>query len=98
MDNQIRINVQIAEKHYPIFIDREDEALAREAGKRIQNLVVKYQQAFPEDKISSWDALAMAAFQVTVQNLQLMEQNDTAPYTNKIQELTLEIKRYLENK
>lgn len=98
MDEQIRINVQIAEKNYPIWINREDEALAREAGKQIQNLVLKYRLQYPANKISSGDALAMVAFQMSVQNLQLLERNNTAPYTGKIQELTQEIKIYLENK
>ncbi len=98
MDDHIRINVQIAEKNYPIWINREDEALAREAGKQIQNLVLKYRQQYSSGKISSWDALAMATFQISVENLKLQDRNDTSPYTEKIQELTGEIKRYLESK
>ena len=41
------------------------------------------------------DLLAMAAFDLALQNVVLKERNDTSPFTDKTQELTTELEGYL---
>ena len=44
------------------------------------------------------DLLAMVAFQLSMSNLQLEDKNDTSPITDKVQELTSELEKYLKDK
>ena len=40
----------------------------------------------------------MVTFQLSIENLQLEDRNDTKPFTDKIQELTSDLEDYLRNK
>ncbi|WP_080906015.1 cell division protein ZapA [Parabacteroides sp. Marseille-P3160] len=97
MDDQILIHVQIAERKYPVWVRRSDEELARKAAKQIQNKINQYQQYFAKEKVSAWDALAMVTFQLSIENLQLEEKNDTIPIMDKIKDLAGELTNYLKD-
>lgn len=99
MNDEILIHIQIADKKYPVWLKRSDEYIARKAAKQIQTLIDQRRQQYDPKKVSEWDALAMVALQLSIENLQLEEKNDTTPFTAKITELTGEITDYLkENK
>lgn len=97
MDDQILIHVQIAERKYPVWVKRSDEQLARMAAKQIQHKISQYQQFFAKEKVSSWDALAMVTFQLSIENLQLEEKNEMAPVMEKMKEMMGKITDYLKD-
>lgn len=94
MDGQFVINIEIAGKRYPLTILRKDEELARAAAAQINSKMLQYQQHFAVD-VDTKDLLAMVAFQLSMNNLQLERKNDTSPFTEKIQQLTTELEAYL---
>lgn len=98
MDDKFLIHVEIAEKSYGLRINREDEALAREAAKQIRLKMNQYRLKFANSNLDVKDLLAMVAFQLSMNNLQLEDKNDTSPFTDKIQQITAELEVYLKDK
>ena len=82
MNDKIKINLQMAGASYPLTINREDEEKVREAAKQVDIRLNAYKNLEPE-KIT-----AMVTYQFSLEKLQLMQRNDTTPYTEKVKELT----------
>lgn len=94
MDEDFLINIDIAGKKYPLTIKRPEEELMRAAAAQINSKIRQYQQHFTGE-VDTKDLLAMVAFQLSLQNLQLEGKHDTSPFLDKIQELTTELEVYL---
>ncbi|MCD8081628.1 MAG: cell division protein ZapA [Bacteroides sp.] len=93
MEDQIKINLQIADAYYPLTIKREDEEMVREAARQVNirlNAYREHYKTLDTDKI-----LAMVAYQFSLERLQLQDKNDTGPYTAKIEELIKELEQYI---
>ena len=95
MNDKIKINLQIADSNYPLTINREEEEMVREAAKQVNirlNAYREYYKNLEPEKI-----IAMVAYQFSLERLQLMQRNDTQPYTAKIEELTEMLEEYFRN-
>ena len=94
MNDQIKINLQIADSNYPLTIHRQDEEMVREAAKQVNirlNAYREYYKNLEPEKI-----IAMVAYQFSLEKLQLMQRNDTTPYTEKVKELTELLEDYFQ--
>ncbi len=67
MDEKLPIKVQIAERYYPLKIDRSDEEKIRKAAKLINDKLLQYKQRYTDK--NAQDFLAMAALQFVIQLL-----------------------------
>lgn len=67
MDEKLPIKVQIAERYYPLKIERRDEEKIRKAAKLINDKLLQYKQRYTDK--DSQDFLAMAALQFVIQLL-----------------------------
>ncbi|MDD4516539.1 cell division protein ZapA [Massilibacteroides sp.] len=94
-NNKFLIHIEIAEKSYGIWINREEEQLIREAAKQIRNKMIQYRQRYAKSDVDVKDLLAMVALQLSIHNLQLKDKNDTVPFAEKIQNLTEKLESYL---
>ena len=86
MNDKIKINLQIADSNYPLTINRKEEEMVREAAKQVNirlNAYREYYKNHEPEKI-----IVMVAYQFSLEKLQLLQRNDTAPYTEKVKELT----------
>ncbi len=95
MDEQFVINIDIAGKKYSLTIERKDEELMRKAARQVNSKILQYREHFSHGEVDTRDLLAMVAFQLSMNNLQLESRNDTGPFTEKIQQLTVELEQYL---
>lgn len=86
MNDQIKINLQMAGANYPLTIRREDEEMVREAAKQVDFRLNAYRAHY--QSVSPERIIAMVAYQFALENLQWKDRNDTRPYTAKIKELT----------
>ena len=94
MNNKIKINLQIADSNYPLTINRQEEEMVREAAKQVNirlNAYREYYKNLEPEKI-----IAMVAYQFSLEKLQLMQRNDTTPYTEKVKELTELLEDYFQ--
>jgi len=96
-NNKILIQLEIAGKNYRLWINREDEELTRNAAKLISYKIGRYRKKFSADYVDEKDLLAMATLQLSMDKLKLEKKNDTSPFSEKIQQLTIELESFLKD-
>ncbi|MDR0429732.1 MAG: cell division protein ZapA [Tannerellaceae bacterium] len=97
-DDKFLIHFKIAGKTYGLWINRKDEELTRGAAKQINDKMNQYRAVFSSEEVDVKDLLAMVTLQLSIENLRLEEKNDTAPYAEKVLQLTNELELYLKDK
>lgn len=86
MNDEIKINLNIADSFYPITIKREEEEIMRKAAKQVNTRLNTYREHY--SKLTLEKQLAMVAYQFALEGLKQKDRNDTEPYISKIEELT----------
>jgi cell division protein ZapA len=89
MDNKLSIRINIADRYYPLKIERTDEEKIRKAAKLINDKVLQYKQKYVDK--DTQDFLAMAALQYVIRVLDTEDKNDLGPITSEIRELNEEL-------
>jgi cell division protein ZapA len=84
MDNKLTIRVNIAERYYPLNIDRSEEEKIRKAVKKINDTVVQYRKVY-SDK-DEQDFLAMVALQFVTRLVDKEEHYDIQPILDNIRQ------------
>jgi cell division protein ZapA len=93
---QLRINIRIEGRVYPLTIDRKDEERYRIAAKTVNETVSKYRELF-RDK-DAQDILAMAAFQIALNHTELMQREDKSLFIDGLKDLNDDISDFLKEK
>ena len=96
-NNKFLIHLKIAGKNYGLRINREEEELARNAAKLISYKIDRYRKTFSADHVDEKDLLAMVTLQLSMDKLKLEKKNDTSPFSEKIQQLTIELESFLKD-
>ena len=96
MDDKLSIRVNIADRYYPLKVERENEEKIRKAARMINDKVLQYKQRYTDKDVQ--DFLAMAALQYVIKLTEEEEklENDYLPDT--IEELVNKIDTVLETK
>ncbi len=71
MDDKLSIRVNVADRYYPLKVERENEEKIRRAARMINEKVLQYKQRYTDKDVQ--DFLAMAALQYVIK---LTEQED----------------------
>ena len=91
------INVNIADKPYPLKIEREeDEERIRKAAKLINDRVFQYKQRFSDKDMQ--DILAMASLQFVVKLLGLEAKIHAVESVDRLKDLETLLDAFLEKK
>lgn len=93
MEDKLSIRVNIAERYYPLKIDRKDEENIRKAAKMINEKVLQYNQRY-NDK-DTQDFLAMAALQYVIKVIDSENENNLGPVMNEIEQLNEQIEELI---
>lgn len=93
---QIRINIRIEGRAYPLTIDRKNEERHRIAAKTVNETVSKYRELF-RDK-DAQDILAMAAFQIALNHTELVQREDKSLFIDGLKDLNDDISDFLKEK
>ena len=83
MDDKLSIRVNIADRYYPLKVERENEEKIRKAARMINEKVLQYKQRYTDKDVQ--DFLAMAALQYVIKLTEEEEklENDYIPDTLK---------------
>ena len=92
-EEKLSIRINVADRYYPLKIERKDEEKIRKATKLINEKVLQYKQRY-QDK-DAQDFLAMAALQFVTRLMEFEEKNDPLPLEQKLQDLNDELDEYL---
>ena len=96
MEEKLSIKVNVADRYYPLKIERTDEEKIRKAAKLINEKVFLYKQRY-SDK-DTQDFLAMAALQFVIRNIELEEKLDHTDLLEDLEALNRELDNYMVNK
>ena len=93
MEDELSINITIADRRYPMRIKRSEEEKIRKAAKIINERILQYQERYIGK--DNQDFLAMSAVQFVVQVLDLMQDIDKDPIIEQIEQMKVELDKYL---
>lgn len=96
MDDKLSIRVNVADRYYPLKIDRDNEEDIRKAARLINEKVLQYKQKYVDKDIQ--DFLAMASLQYVIKMLELEKNNSKEDLSESLRELTSTIDEVLNNK
>ena len=82
MDDKFSIKVNVADRFYPLRVDRNDEELIRKAARLINEKVLQYKQRYNDKDVQ--DFLAMAALQYVIKALETENRHDAAPLVDAL--------------
>lgn len=94
MDEKFEIKLLVGGTYYPLTIPRKDEAMYREAARRINSMLNRYRDHFPQ--LSDEKYYVMVSMHIAMTNLMWENFNDTMPYKERINEFTRRIEAVLE--
>ena len=95
-NKKIRINIKIDGKAYPLTIDIKNEERYRLAAKRVNQVMQKYREQFGDQ--DSKDILAMAAFEIALNNAEMQHRNDNTLFIEELKNLNDDISDFLREK
>lgn len=90
---QLKINIRIEGRRYPLFIDRKNEERHRIAAGVVNNTVDKFRELY-QDK-DSQDILAMAAFQIALSYTELTQNEDKSLLIDELKNLNDDLSDFL---
>lgn len=93
MDDKLSIKVNIAERYYPLRIEREEEEKIRKAARLINEKILQYKQKYIDK--DAQDFVAMAALQFVIQYIELESESKSSALEESLKELNDEIGAFL---
>ncbi len=96
MDDKLSIRVNVADRYYPLRIDRNDEERIRLAAKLINEKVLQYKQRYSDKDVQ--DFLAMATLQYVIKLLELENRHDVDPIVELVRDLNEQLDNILSEK
>jgi len=93
MDEKLSIRVNLAERYYPLKIEREDEEKIRRAARMINDKVLQYKQKYADK--DTQDFLAMAALQFVIKIIESEEKTEDSSFENYVSEVVRDLRDYL---
>jgi cell division protein ZapA (FtsZ GTPase activity inhibitor) len=93
MDDKLSIKINVADRYYPLKIERKDEEKIRKAARLINEKVLQYKQRYLDKDVQ--DFLAMAALQFVTRVIEMEDKFDISPLEQQLQDLNEELEEYL---
>ena len=94
MDDKLSINVNIAERMYPLRVDRKDEESIRKAAKIINDKLIQYKQKYASKEVQ--DCLAMASLQFVIQKFDTEQRNDLSGMVEELERMNDYLAEFIE--
>jgi len=96
MDDKLSIKVNVADRYYPLKVERENEEKIRKAARMINEKVLQYKQRYSDKDVQ--DFLAMASLQYVIKLTEEEEKQKNDHFPDTIKELIKKIDTVLEEK
>ncbi|MBA7559667.1 hypothetical protein ES708_01282 [subsurface metagenome] len=93
MDDRLSIRVNVADRYYPLKIERKDEEEIRRAARMINEKVLQYKQRYTDKDVQ--DFLAMAALQFVIKVIDSEKKDDISPVFDGVKEIISELNEYI---
>ena len=94
-NDEFKIQLKVADKHYPLYCKRSEEWIFRRSATLINDKILKYSNAFADAKLELKDLLVMVALHSFSENIRREDHEDVSPLFDKVEELNKELEEYL---
>ena len=94
MDDKLSIRVNVADRYYPLKVERENEEKIRKAARMINEKVLQYKQRYSDKDVQ--DFLAMASLQYVIKLTEEEEKLSDNRFPDELKELISKIDETLE--
>ncbi|MFA8436141.1 MAG: cell division protein ZapA [Marinifilaceae bacterium] len=94
MEEKLSIKINVADRYYPLKIERDQEENIRKAAKMINDKILQYKQKYKDKDIQ--DFLAMASLQFVIKVIEGENRRDVSPILNQLKELDQELAEFIE--
>jgi cell division protein ZapA (FtsZ GTPase activity inhibitor) len=94
MDDKLSIRVNVADRYYPLKVEKDDEEKIRRAAKMINDKVLMYKQRYVDKDIQ--DFLAMAALQFVIKLIEEEERGSDDDLPKILAELNQKLESALQ--
>jgi cell division protein ZapA (FtsZ GTPase activity inhibitor) len=94
-EDKLSIRVNIADRFYPLKIDRKDEEMIRSAAKVINEKILLYKQSYNDKDIQ--DFLSMAALQFVTKQIEDEHSNKNDSLLDDIEIINAELDEYIKS-
>jgi len=95
MEEKLSMRINIAERYYPLKVNRDEEERIRRAAKLINDKLLLYKQTYSGKEAQ--DFLAMVSLHFATKFLELEEKMDEQPVIEELTNLNENILEYLNN-
>lgn len=95
MEDKLSIRVNVADRYYPLKIDRKDEEKIRRAAKMINEKVLQYKQRYTDK--DTQDFLAMAALQYVIKVIETETNYEASPVIEELKDIDSELDEFLKD-
>jgi cell division protein ZapA (FtsZ GTPase activity inhibitor) len=95
MDDKLSIRVNVADRYYPLKVERDNEEKIRRATRLINEKVLQYKQRYTDKDVQ--DFLAMAALQFVIKLSEEEEELSNSYLPDTLKELVNKIDTVLES-
>jgi len=89
MDDKLSIRVNVADRYYPLKVERESEEKIRKAARMINEKVLQYKQRYSDKDVQ--DFLAMASLQYVIRLTEEEEKLNDDHFGGELNELIRKI-------
>ncbi len=96
MNDTFRIQLKIADKQYPLKCKRSEEKIFRSAANLINEKLIQYGNKYQSAPVEKKDFVIMAACDIAVSQMRLIDQQNETPAYDKIKELNAELEDFIE--
>ena len=96
MDDKLSIRVNVADRYYPLKVERENEEKIRKAARMINEKVLQYKQRYSDKDVQ--DFLAMAALQYVIKLTEEEDKLNNDQFPGALKELIGKIDAVLDEK
>ncbi len=94
MSDKLSININIADRLYPLKVDRMDEEGVRKAAKIINEKVSQYKQKYASKDLQ--DCLAMTTLQFAIEKFDTEKRIDDSPLVDELEVINDFLTEFLE--
>ncbi len=95
MDDKLSIRLNIADKYYPLKVERDEEERLRKAAKLINDKILQYKQKYTSKDVQ--DFMAMVSLQFATKYLECEEKSDESLIIDKVNNINAEVVEFLQN-
>ncbi len=95
MKDKLTITINIAEKRFPLKIERKEEEKIRKAAKMINDTLAQYKQKYREKDTN--DYLSMVVLQFATKYVELDQSSNNNKIEQEIENITKNLDEYINN-